>query len=133
MDAQYPPEVGDVYTSERTFTEADVRRFGEVTGDQQSIHTEPTEDGTLVVQGLLTASLSTKIGGGLEVLASEMEFRFRQPVYTGETITCVWTNESVDEREDRYTLSCSIVCTNEDGTEVLTGRTEGLIWKDEAT
>jgi acyl dehydratase len=130
MDTQYPPEVGDIYTHERTFTKADVRRFGEVTGDQQSIHTNPTEDGALVVQGLLTASLSTKIGGGLEVLASEMEFRFKRPVCTGETITCVWTNESVDEQEDRYNLSCSISCTNEDETEVMTGRTAGLIWKD---
>ena len=35
------PEEGDGFTYERTFTAEDVRAFGELTGDQQSIHTDP--------------------------------------------------------------------------------------------
>ena len=79
-----PPEEGDVHTYERTFTEEDVRRFGEVSGDRQAIHTEPDENGRLVVQGLLTATLPTKIGGDLSYLARTMEFDSLSPVYTGE-------------------------------------------------
>jgi acyl dehydratase len=128
--ADGPPEPGDTHTHERTFTTEDVEQFAEVSGDAQPIHTEPDEEGRLVVQGLLTATLPTKIGGDLEVLASRMTYEFHQPVYTGETITCVWTNESVTERADRYELSVSLSCTNEAGTEVMSGETDGVVWKD---
>jgi acyl dehydratase len=124
------PAVGDTYTHERTFTHEEVTQFGELSGDTQPIHTEPDEEGRLVVQGLLTATLPTKIGGDLEVLATRMEYEFRKPVYTGETITCVWTNEAVTERSDRYELSVSLSCTNGSGTEVMIGETDGIIWKD---
>ncbi|MFC6961654.1 MaoC/PaaZ C-terminal domain-containing protein [Halocatena marina] len=122
------PEEGDVYTYERTFTEETVRQFGELSGDQQAIHTEPDEQNRLVVQGLLTATLPTKIGGDLGCLARAMEFDFHSPVYTGETVTCEWTNEHVDEREDRYDLKASIVChtTNE---LVMSATVDGLVWK----
>lgn len=131
MTETHSPEPGDTHTCQRTFTHEDVERFGEISGDQQAIHTDPDEDGRLVVQGLLTATLSTKIGGDLEVLATRMEFNYRRPVYTGQTITCVWKNESVTERDDRYELFVTLSCTNDDGVEVLSGETEGIIWKDD--
>ncbi|WP_336134997.1 MaoC/PaaZ C-terminal domain-containing protein [Natronomonas amylolytica] len=124
------PAVGDTHTYERTFTTEDVERFGEISGDTQPIHTDPDEEGRLVVQGLLTATLPTKIGGDLEVLATRMEYEFHKPVYTGETITCVWTNETVTERADRYELSVGLSCTNDFGTEVMSGETDGVIWKE---
>ena len=122
------PADGDVHVFERTFTHEDVERFGEVSGDRQAIHTEPDEEGRLVVQGLLTATLPTKIGGDLGVLARSMEFEFLEPVYTGETIICEVTTESVDEREDRYDIACAVVC-HRAGEPVLKGRFEGLVWK----
>lgn len=130
--AEGVPETGDTHTYERTFTHEDVERFSEVSGDNQAIHTEPDEEGRLVVQGLLTATLPTKIGGDLEVLATRMEYEFRRPVYTGETITCVWRNDSVVERTDRYELSVSLSCTNEREEVVLSGETDGIVWKDDA-
>lgn len=122
------PADGDVHVFERTFTHADVEQFGEVSGDRQAIHTEPDAEGRLVVQGLLTATLPTKIGGDLGVLARSMEFEFLKPVYTGETISCEVTTEHVDEREDRYDIACAVVCRRA-GETVLNGRFEGLVWK----
>ena len=133
MTGTYPPEPGDTYSYERTFTHEDVERFGEVSGDQQAIHTEPDDEGRLVVQGLLTASLTTKIGGDLEVLATRMEFEYRRPVFTGQTITCRWNNESVTERDDRYELFVTLSCSNDDGVEVLVGETDGIIWKPDGS
>ncbi|MDF9745059.1 MaoC/PaaZ C-terminal domain-containing protein [Natrinema salsiterrestre] len=130
MSMSMPPEEGDVHTYERTFTTEDVRQFGEVSGDQQTIHTEPDEDGRLVVQGLLTATLPTKIGGDLSYIARTMEFNFHQPVYTENAIRCEWTNESVEERDDRYTVTSSVVCTNEDDETVMEASINGLIWKE---
>jgi acyl dehydratase len=123
------PTEGEVHRFERTFTVEEVRRFAEVSEDRQPRHTEKDEDGRLMVHGLLTATLPTKIGGDLEVLAKTMEFEFVQPVYTGETVTCVWTNESVEESDDRYDLTVGVVCENDDGDTVLTAEIEGVVLK----
>ena len=123
------PTIGDTYMHERTFTPEDVRRFGEISGDEQSIHTDPDEEGRLVVQGLLTATIPTKIGGDLEYLAREMVFDFRRPVYTGETITCIWETESVVEGEDRYEVDGTAVLENEGDETVLVGEFDGIVWK----
>lgn len=127
MDA---PTQGDTYTFERTFTREDVEQFVEVSHDRQARHTEPDEDGRLMVHGLLTATLPTRIGGDLDVLAASMDFQFKRPVYTGETISCVCTVESIEERSDRYDLTMAVVCRNEDETVVLTASIEGHIWKE---
>lgn len=123
------PDEGDVFTHERTFTTEEVEAFGEITGDQQAIHTEPDEDGRLVLQGLLTGSLMTKIGGDLSFIARTMEFEYRRPVRTGERITCTWTVESKDEREDRYDFENTVVFQNEDDEVVIDASATGLIWK----
>jgi acyl dehydratase len=125
-----PPAVGQTFATERTFTTEDVRRFADVTNDTQPIHTEPDEEGRLVVHGLLTGSLLTDIGGDLEVLARTMAFEFRRPVHTGERITCTWTVESVAEREDRYALESDVVFTDDDGETVATADVEGVVWKE---
>ena len=123
------PTEGDTRTVERTFTPEDVRQFAEVSGDQQPRHLEPDDEGRLLVHGLLTATLPTKLGADLEVLARSMSFDFRKPVYTGETVTCKMTVESVDEREDRYDLSAAVTCRNGDDEAVMTGAVDGLVWK----
>jgi len=121
-----PPREGETHVHERTFTREDVRQFTGVSGDAQPIHTEPDEEGRLVVQGLLTASLATKIGGDREVLATRMEFEFRRPVYTGETIVCEWITETVEERADCHALTATVTCRR-DGTVVLAGEVEGIV------
>lgn len=121
------PTEGDVYTIERTFTEADVRRFAALSGDDQARHVEPDEDGRLLVQGLLTATLPTSIGSDLEVLAHRLDFRFRRPVYTGETITCEWRCAEVTERSDRLEVVGDVTCTNEAGDVVMTCVGEGYV------
>ncbi|WP_339105400.1 MaoC/PaaZ C-terminal domain-containing protein [Haloterrigena salinisoli] len=126
------PVEGETHTFERTFTTDDVERFAELSRDRQPIHTEPDEDGRLVVHGLLTATVPTKIGGDLEVLARSMDLEFVRPVYTGQRITCTWTFESVAERDDRYVIGVDVDCENGDGEAVLTGSVEGVIWKDES-
>lgn len=129
MTATSRPEEGDVHTFERTFTHEDVERFGEISGDRQAIHTDPDDEGRLVVQGLLTATLPTKIGGDLGVLARTMEFEFREPVYTGETITCEVTITAVTERDDHYEVAASVDCRDENDTTVMRSSFEGLIRK----
>lgn len=123
------PDPGDVFTHDRTFTVEDVREFGQLTGDQQSIHTDPDTDGRLITQGLLSGSLMTKIGGDLRYIARTIDFEFLRPVYTGEEITCEWTVESRTEQDDRYLLENTAVFRNESDEVVIESETTGLIWK----
>ncbi|MDS0220378.1 enoyl-CoA hydratase [Haloarcula sp. S1AR25-5A] len=95
-----PVEVGETFTETRTFRPEDVDQFAALSGDDQARHTEPNAEGRRMVQGLLTASLLTSIGGDLEVLASRMDLRFQRPVYTGERLVCELTVASVDPRAD---------------------------------
>jgi 3-hydroxybutyryl-CoA dehydratase len=81
-------KTGDVFTYSRTFTVEETLQFGEISGDQGRHHMEQDEQGRLMVHGLLTASIGTKIGGDLHYIAREMEMEFLRPVFTGDTITC---------------------------------------------
>lgn len=124
------PEEGEVIVHERTFTTEDVLAFGAITGDQQLIHTEPDDDERLVVQGLLTGSLMTKIGGDLNFIARTMTYEFLRPVHTGETITCEWTVESREDQADRHRLETQVVYWNQNDQQVVDASTTGLIWRD---
>jgi len=125
------PVEGREHVLVRTFTTAEVRRFGALSGDDQPIHADPDAEGRLVVQGLLTATMATQVGGDLTVLASEMDLRFRAPVYTGQRVRCTWTTASVTEASDRWRLVADVDCTV-DGETVLDGAVRGVVLKDEA-
>ena len=123
------PSEGETHTFARTFTTDEVETFAELSRDRQDQHTVPDDEGRLLVHGLLTATLPTKIGADLEILATEVEFQFVRPVYTGQRIACTCTVGSVTEREDRYHLTVDVVCENDNEEVVLRGTIEGLIWK----
>ena len=128
-DQSTVPEAGDVITHERAFTPDEVREFGSMTGDTQAIHTDPDDDGRLIVQGLLSGSIVTKIGGDLGYIARTIEYEFLKPVYTGESITCELTVSRVMDRDDRYNLENDVVFRNEDEEVVIEAHSTGLIWK----
>ncbi|NHN40638.1 dehydratase [Halorubellus sp. JP-L1] len=123
------PTEGETRTYERTFTKGDVEAFADVFRDTQPRHTEPDADGRLLVHGLLTATLPTKIGGDLRVLAESMTFEFRHPVYTGEPVTCTWTFSTVEARPERFDVSVEVRCENDAGDIVLSGVLDGRIAK----
>lgn len=120
---------GDVITFERTFTREDVHLFTTVSKDEGEHHVIPDEQGRLVIQGLLTATLPTKIGGDFNVFARTMHFDFLKPVYTGDTVRCVTTIEKLEQqKEDRYWIKGVFTCTNQHDTEVLRGYFDGSIF-----
>ena len=120
-------KVGDVLACERTFTEDDVRRFAEQSGDAGEHHLRPDESGRLMVHGLLTATLPTKIGGQINFIARQLTFRFQRPVYSGDTVRCEVTIEELTDAGPYTQLKSSWVCRNQHGKEVMTGEAEGVI------
>ena len=125
-----PLKARDIITFERTFTVRDVELFIEISGDAGIHHLTPDEQGRLVIQGLLTATLPTKVGGDNNVLARTMNFEFLNPVFTGDTIICevkIEKYERQDNKNNRTAITASFVCENQDEKEVLKGEFSGVI------
>ncbi|HEV2705762.1 MAG TPA: MaoC family dehydratase [Pyrinomonadaceae bacterium] len=120
-------KVGDVIAWERTFTEEDVRLFARFSGDEGTHHLQPDETGRLMVHGLLTATLPTKIGGSINFIARQLTFQFHRPVFSGDTVRCEVTIEELTEKEQYTQLNSSWVCRNQHGKEVMTGQAQGVV------
>ncbi|PJN87243.1 hotdog domain-containing protein [Bacillus sp. mrc49] len=123
-----PMKAGDIITFARTFTVSDVELFTAISGDEGIHHISPDEQGRLVVQGLLTATLPTKIGGEHNVLARTMNFEFLRPVFTGDTIICEVEIEKFEKQEnDRMAIHAAFLCKNQNEKDVLKGDFSGII------
>lgn len=118
---------GDVIAWERTFTEDDIQLFGRLSGDQGEHHVVPDEKGRVMVQGLLTATLPTKIGGDLNFIARELTFQFLRPVFAGDTVRCEVTVGGLEATEQYTRMSFTWVCRNQHGKEVLSGSGHGVV------
>jgi 3-hydroxybutyryl-CoA dehydratase len=113
----------------RTFTAEDVERFGRLTRDYNPVHYEPRWCAAkgysgLICHGLLVGSMLCEPGGQWGWLATGMSFRFRRPVYVGDTVTCELRILELDERQ-RARAEC--VFTNQRDEVVLTGELEGFL------
>lgn len=121
-------QVGEKITFERTFTMEDVELFTKVSKDEGVHHITPDEQGRFVVQGLLTATLPTKVGGDFNVLARTMNFEFLRPVFSGDTIRCDVIIEQFEmDEKNRKAISTTFSCTNQLNKEVLKGSFSGII------
>jgi 3-hydroxybutyryl-CoA dehydratase len=118
---------GDTLSWSRTFTEEDIRLFTRLSGDAGEHHLVPDDKGRLMAHGLLTATLPTKIGGDMNLIAREMTFRFHRPVFVGDTITCLVTLISAEPGDGYLNIVTDWTCTNQHGKEVMTGRGSGII------
>ena len=122
-------QIGDTFTVSRRFTEADMMAFADITRDYNAVHFDPRFSGAKnfkdrICHGLLVGSILTEIGGQIGWLASVMNFRFKQPVYFGETITCRFTITDIDQlRRAR----AEAVYYNQTGTTVLEAELEGIL------
>jgi len=127
-------KAGDVFTVTRTFNQAETEAFGELTRDYNPVHYDPEFAGIkgfpqLILHGLLTAGMVCEVGGQLAWLATGMDFRFRRPVFFGDTITCTMTVTSVDQRG---WAKAEALYTNQDGEVVVSAKMEGQVPRGES-
>jgi len=120
-------KIGDVFKYERRFTEEEVFEFANITGDKGRHHMEYDENGRLMVHGLLTASIGTKLGEELHYIARELVSEFIRPVFTGDTITCELTLTNIEQMEGYKKVSIESVYRNQDEKTVLVGTSYGVI------
>jgi 3-oxoacyl-[acyl-carrier protein] reductase len=121
--------VGETRSIVRRIAEADVRRFVEMTGDDNPLHVdrafaEETAFKDIVVHGMLGASfISTVIGTQLPgpgALWVSQNLDFLLPVRLGDELTVTCTVTAKHERERLLELDTRIV--NQNNQAVLTGR-----------
>ena len=122
-------KAGDSFTVARTFTEQDIAAFADVSRDYNPVHFDDRFTGAKnfrgrICHGLLVASMITEIGGQIGWLASGMTFRFKKPVYFGETIQCRLTLTEIDDR-NRATAEASF--TNQQNEVVIQASVSGII------
>ena len=122
-------KAGDTFTVTRTFTEADMIAFAGITRDYNPVHFDDRFAAVKnfngrICHGLLVAGMLTEIGGQMGWLASVMNFRFKKPVYFGDTITCKLTITDIDERNHSRAIA---EYQNEEGLLVLEADLEGIV------
>lgn len=120
-------QVGEKRSWQRTFTEEDIRLFASFSGDEGVHHLVPDERGRLMAHGLLTATLPTKIGGDMNFVARELNFRFHRPVFAGDTIECVVTLLVAEPCEGFINVTSEFTCHNQNGKEVMSGQATGVV------
>ena len=128
-------EVGQHASFRKTFTDEDVRRFIEITGDTNPLHVDDefasqTQFGRRVIHGMLAASLfSTMVGmmlPGTGAIYRAQTLRFLLPVHPGDTVTAHFVVRSVDRARHRLEIDAWI--ENESGQRVIEGTCEaGLL------
>jgi 3-hydroxybutyryl-CoA dehydratase len=120
--------IGATASWSKTITDADVRAFATLTGDDNPLHLDEafarsTRFGRPIAHGMLVASLISTVlgrqlpGPGTVYLSQSLEFV--RPVYVGETITA--TVEVIRVREDKPVVTLAVRCTNQNGEEVVRG------------
>jgi acyl dehydratase len=131
-------EVGQHASFTKTFTEADLQRFIEITSDTNPLHVDDafaaaTPFGRRILHGMLTASIfSTMVGmliPGTGAIYRSQTIRFLLPVYLNETVTAHFIIRSIDRAKHRMEIDAWI--ENEAGEHVIEGTCEaGLLRVD---
>src|SRR5210317_591788 len=124
--------VGDTFTVSRKFIEQDMLNFADITRDYNPIHFDENFVAAKklkgrICHGLLVGSLLTEIGGQIGWLASEMSFRFKKPVYFGDTIDCSLTITKIDGQNR---ARAEAIYRNQNGTVVLEADLAGILPAD---
>jgi 3-hydroxybutyryl-CoA dehydratase len=122
-------KAGDTFTVSRRFREEDISAFAHITREYNPVHfdsrfSDAKDFKSRICHGLLVGSILTEIGGQIGWLASVMNFRFRQPVYFDETVTCRFTITDIDEHRR---ARAEAVYLNTEGRIVLEAELEGIL------
>lgn len=130
-------EPGQHASFTKTFTEADLQRFIEITGDVNPLHVDEefaarTPFRHRVLHGMLTASLfSTMVGmllPGTGAIYRSQSLKFLLPVHLDETVTAHFVVRSVDRAKHRLEIDSWI--ENEAGEHVIEGTCEAGLLRD---
>lgn len=126
-------EVGDTASLAKTITDEDVQMFARATGDLNPLHLDEgyagrSRFGRRVAHGMLSAGMISAVLGtelpGPGTIYLGQSLKFLAPVYIGDAITATVT--LTEYHRDKGRMTFQTVCTNQDGTEVVSGEAQVL-------
>lgn len=124
-------EVNQVYTHEFQFSQEEVTRFAEVTGDKNPVHTDPAFAAKTifkrpVMHGMLGAALFSKVFGtlfpGEGTIYLKQNLNFLKPMYPDTKYIAEFTVKEVIKDKNRAVIETLIknpegfVCTSGEAT-----------------
>jgi 3-hydroxybutyryl-CoA dehydratase len=121
-------KIGDTATRSKVITDADIRAFAALSGDQNPLHVDEefaatTRFGRRIAHGMLSASLISAVlandlpGQGSIYLGQKLQFV--SPVFIGDEITARVTVTAI--REDKPIATLATICTNQRNEIVIKG------------
>ncbi|WP_026998599.1 MaoC family dehydratase [Eisenibacter elegans] len=125
-------EQNQVYRHRFSFTQAEVAKFAEITGDKNPIHLDPnyaaqTPFQKPIMHGFLSASVFSKVFGvlfpGEGTIYLSQNLKFRKPMFVEQEYEAVFKVLSLHHARHRATIETNIYLA---GTEelVLSGEAE---------
>lgn len=123
-----PLAVGDTATRTLTITDEAIRAFADIVGDHNPVHLDDdyasqTPFGKRVAHGILcgsviSAALANDLPGPGTIYLGQ-EFKFKKPVFVGDTLTATVTVKTY--RADRRIATLETQVRNQDGVLVIDG------------
>lgn len=120
--------VGEEATLSRTISDADIKAFAQISGDENPVHLDDEyARGTrfggriahgMLVAGLISAVLGTQLPGPGAIYLSQ-QLRFIAPIRPGDTVTARVKVTEWDSTRGRVTLLTEVA--NHEGVIVITG------------
>ncbi len=130
--------IGDSAQITKAFTEEDIAGFAELTMDYNGMHTdaELSRKGIFrrpVVHGVFVGALISSVMGmklpGQGTILQEMNCRYTNPVYPGDTVTARVVLKKTQEQPRYYTAFLEGICVNQDGITVAEADCRQLLLK----
>jgi 3-hydroxybutyryl-CoA dehydratase len=129
-------EPGMAASYSQTITDADVKAFAGISGDNNPVHmsdefAEASPFKKRIAHGLLSASFFSSIFGtkipGTGCVYVGQSLQFKKPVYLGDTVTATASVKEVDVRRRRvfFTTTCTV-----SGKVVIDGEAEVYVPKE---
>ena len=129
-------KVGDSASITKSFSDEDVRKFAEISGDKNPVHLDDEYAAQtqfkkrlghgMLTAGLISAVLGTELPGEGSIYLSQ-SINFQAPVFIGDTITATVTVIKI--REGKPIITLETICKNQDDLVVIKG--EAVLLKPE--
>lgn len=118
---------GDEIIYERVFTKKDLYDYAVNANFWGKHHENPNDKGEYLLQGLLTASLTNKIGGDYDILMYRMEFDFLKKAYTNRKLKCVNIIDNVENKNNKNFIDIKSDVYDENGDHLIHAILKGIL------
>lgn len=118
---------GEKIIYERVFTKKDLYDYAENANFWGKHHESPNDRGEYLLQGLLTASLTNKIGGDYDILMYKMDFDFLKKAYTGRKIKSINIVDNVEDKRGKNFIDITSDVYDENGDHLIHAILKGIL------